>query len=229
MFAVVVVAVILALGRFQISLICAWCVFALPAGALYAILHRFQRLAALTFGLVAASINCAFLVISVYYLNDDGMMFMLFCSVVATPVILGLGAAWAMAACRRFAIVRRPPSTAWLLVFALAFAPQTIVVSAWPLQLAFLVSRSSMERLADQVVAGVAIREPTWAGLFRVVGSLVYPDGTVVLVIDANPAARAGFIRFGLGVSPRWGDDGPLNAPCIIDHLGSRWWYEVEE
>ena len=54
---------------------------------------------AFTFGLVAAGLSTTnYIIACVYYLNDDGMTFMIVFSFVALPVTLGLGAAGIMAA-----------------------------------------------------------------------------------------------------------------------------------
>src|SRR5262249_53313702 len=70
------------------------------------------------------------------------------------PFILGIGAAWATPATRRTARSRRSPLLAWPLVLAVALAPFSMLLTPWPLRLAFLASRPAMERLADRVAAG---------------------------------------------------------------------------
>jgi hypothetical protein len=185
-----------------------------------------RRVAARGFGMVAtvANIGCAVLCIS--HLNLYGGVLMFAVWFLTFPFILGLGAAWATEATRCEAVPRRSPRLAWPMVLVLAFLPLTMLVTAWPLRLAFLASRPALDRLADRVAGGQAPGLPIWAGVFRVVGSVVDPvTGNVGLIIDPAPSGRSGFVRLARG-GRRGGPFYNLNFDLF---LGDRWWYECED
>ena len=232
MIAVAIVAGLLALSRWPEGLVVA---FGLLYLSLIVVLWRmfrgFRRLSALCFGVVAtvANIGCAALCIS--SLNMGGAFDMILGWFISFPMITATGGAWASAATRRIARSRRAPLLAWPLVLAAALAPLSILLTPWPLHLAFLASRPALDRLADRVAAGQGITSPEWAGLFRVVGSAVDPSsGNVGLIIDPDPSGHSGFVRVGAAPSvPAGRSSGPFYNLYLDLKLCDRWRYECED
>jgi hypothetical protein len=215
-------ALIVAFGLFYLALI----------GALWWMFRGFRRVSAFCFGVAAALTNASSAALDVYPPDmgyDAIPMFLGW--FLALPIVISTGAAWAGAATRRTARPRRSPWLAWPLVLALGILPLTMLVTHWPLRLAFLVSRPAMNRLADRVLAGQAVISPEWAGLFRVVGSAVDPTrGNVGLIIDANPSGRSGFVRVGAGVRvPAGRSVAPFYNLSFDLPLCDRWWYACED
>ena len=170
-------------------------------GVLWWMFSGFPRLSALCFGGVSTVTIVWCAALSIYLLNIDSLLLMLIGVLLGSPAILGAGGAWATAATRRSSRPRRSPFLAWPLVVVLAFTPLSMMLTPWPLRLAFLASRPAMERLANRVAEGQSISRPEWAGLFRVVGSAIDPaKGNIGLIIDAEPSGRSGFLRLGPGV-----------------------------
>ena len=100
--------------------------------------------------------------------------------------------------------------------------------SCWPLRLAFLAARPTLERLADRVVAGQSVSFPQQVGVFRLVESGHGPVyGNVALIIDPTAYARSGFVRI-----PPWVVAGAkLGAPIFGSYLdldlGGGWRYRL--
>ncbi len=86
----------------------------------------------------------------------------------------------------------------------------SVVVMHWPLQVGFILSKSSLDRMATEARDGKEIDEPQRAGLFLIRRTSVRSDGTVFLVVNPDPSGRDGFL---------WSDppiDRPTNAwECI--------------
>jgi len=231
MIAVAVIAGLFALARSPVGPILVFLsLSASLAFVLWQMFRGFRRLAALAFAVVAALSNVSSAALCIYYLNLGGAVLMFLVSLITIPAILGVGAAWATTATQRTAALpRRSPLLSWPLVIALAIAPLTMLFTHWPLRLAFFASSSSMKHLADRVAAGQAVRNPEWAGLFRVVGSAGEPvKGNVGLIIDGNASGRSGFVRVGLGVHPEE-NDGPFYNLNFNQHMAGRWWYQNED
>jgi hypothetical protein len=216
------VALIVAFGLLYLALI----------GVSWWMFRGFRRLSALGFGVVATLTNVSCAALSIF---ERGLAALVpiwlgwFCTF---PLIIGLGVAWATTATRRTARPRRSRLLAWPLVLAAAFAPLTMLVTPWPLRLAFLASRPAMERLADRVAAGHAISRPEWAGLIQVVGSATDPGtGNVVLITDPNPSGRSGFVRLDPSAQVKGGRGyyGPFFNLNINEHMDGRWWYQEED
>ena len=116
----------------------------------------------------------------------------------------------------------------WPLVLGVAVLPLTMVITLWPLRVAFSVSRPALERLADRVAAGQVLATSEWAGLIHVVGSAVdSATGNVGLIVDPDPSGRSGFVRLGPGVPP-----GQTAGPFFnqsVNSLGGRWSYQEED
>jgi hypothetical protein len=95
--------------------------------------------------------------------------------VIVISTIMGLGAAWATLSTREGAVPRRSIPAAWSSFLGLAVLPALTLSTFWPLHIAFLTARPTLELLADQVAAGQAAGFPQRAGLFRLAGSAVDP------------------------------------------------------
>lgn len=144
------------------------------------------------------------------------------------PTVAAFGAAWAILATRRGEVPRRSPPSAWLSVAVLTVMPLATLWTLWPLHLAFLTARPTLERLADQVAAGQAVGFPQRVGLFRVAGSAVDPiSGNVGLMIDPNANGPTGFVRVLPGTSPN--RRGPFGCDDLDVDLGWGWEYREED
>jgi hypothetical protein len=232
MIVVAAAAGLLAASRSPIGLFVAFgLVYLALVGALWSMFHGFRRVSAVCFGLMAALSNIATAGLCIYRLSMVGFVLMLLVWLLAFPLVFGAGAAWATATTRRAARSQRSPFWAWPLVIALGFLPVTMLLTHWPLRLAFLASAPALDGLADRIAAGQGITSPEWAGLFRVVGSAVEPsNGNVGLIIDPDPSGRSGFVRVvaspGLPVGRSGGPFYNLNLDM---RLGDRWRYVCED
>ena len=157
---------------------------------------RSRRIAALGFVGLSVLSNCLYVVASIY---PDYMLLPLLniaWMLVLLPSIGALGTAWTKLATHANAVGRRSPTLSWALVIVLATLPAVTISTLWPLHLAFLAFRPSLEHLADRVEAGQMIVSPHWVGPFRLSESAVDSDLKAVgLFIDPNPGGRTGFVR----------------------------------
>jgi hypothetical protein len=183
---------------------------------------------ALWFAISAIVTNGGVAVLCVYFRNMVGMLGMALGSFYGISVVLGLGVTWAAEATRRDANPRRSPLVAWASVLALSIAPLTMTVTSWPFRLAFLISRPALDRLANQVAAGKALRRAEWAGLYLVFDTdLDARSGNIGLIIRQDPSGRSGFVRLGPGTPPN--HYGPLFNLDIDEHIGGRWQFQEED
>ena len=168
----------------------------LLAAVFRAMLRGHRSLGLWGFGIASVAVNCSLAGLSIYAFNMSRAIGMALGSLCGVPLILGFGTAWSAAATRREIVRRRSPLLAWPLVIVLAALPLTMLFAEWPLRLAFLASKSALDRLADRVAAGDAPGRPVRAGLFTVVNSEVDPTtGNVGLVTGSNTSGRSGFVR----------------------------------
>jgi hypothetical protein len=200
-------------------------------GVLWWMFHGFRRLSALSCGVVGASVNILSAALCIYALNLGGAVLIFLGWCWTFPVVISTGVAWASAATWRTARPRRSPWLAWPLVLVVALLPLSMLVTFWPFRLAFLASRPAMDRLADRVGAGHAVTGPEWAGLFRVVSSVVDPStGDVGLVVAPDPSGRCGFVRVELSPGvPVERSNGTFSNLNFDLQLSERWWYECED
>jgi hypothetical protein len=200
-------------------------------GGTWWMFHGFRRLSALSFGVVAALTNIATAGLCIHRLNMGGVILMLLAWLLAFPIVLGAGAAWATAVTRRAVRPHRTHFLAWALVLVLAILPLTMILTRWPFRVAFLASTQAMDRLADRVAAGQGIVNPEWAGLFRVVGSAVDPSsGNVGLIIDPDTSGRSGFVRLGGAPNvPALRSSGPFYNLYFDLKLCRGWRYVCED
>ncbi len=170
------------------------CLILVAGGCLSA--WRFRRVALVGFVGLAILSNTLYTLASLYpdYMLRPALKIAWI--MVVLPATGAFGAAWAKLATQAHATPRRSPWASWASVVVLAMTPGITVATVWPLHVAFLVYRPSLERLADRVETGYSINSPSWVGPFRLDGSGVDPySNTVGLFIDPNPGGRTGFVR----------------------------------
>jgi hypothetical protein len=230
MIAVAVVAILLVVPL-SVTLVIAFGLSYLALIArLWWMFRDFRRLSACCFLLVAAPSNIVCAALCIWALGPYGTILNFLVWLLAFPIMLSTGLAWAGAAPRRIARPRRSSWLAWPLILVVAFLPLSMLVTFWPFRLAFLASRPAMERLADRVAAGRPVIGPEWAGVFRVVGSVVDPaSGNVGLVTDLNPSGRSGFVRAGAVLRPPAGRSSAPFVNLALDRRVSDLWSYVEE
>ena len=73
----------------------------------------------------------------------------------------------------------------------------SVVTSNWPLQAAYVLSRTSFDRVAEQVRAGDPPDTPCFIGLFRIRKAEVYRNGIVCLWTDDDSGGPTGFVQTG--------------------------------
>ncbi|MGO9471103.1 MAG: hypothetical protein ACLQIB_05890 [Isosphaeraceae bacterium] len=203
----------------------------LLAAMSWTMLQGQRRLALWGFGSASVAVSCSLAGLSIYAFNMWGMAGMALGSLCGIPLILGFGTAWSAAATRREATRRRSPLLAWPLVIVLATLPLTILFTQWPFHLAFAASKPALNRLADRVAAGQAIRRPVRAGFFTVVSSAVDPaSGNVGLITDPDPSGRSGFVRLSLHPNTSPGRvGGPFYNLNGDLQMGEGWRYQSED
>ena len=226
---VLIVAVGLALTRpgyaFMLPLVA---IGLLPASFCACLVRGHRRLAA--YGLVAAWLVADVLIalICIHAVSIAGYLLMTLVSLGLVPVAAGCGLAWAIAATRPGAIRRRPSWLAWSLVAVACLMPLSMIADLWPLRLAFLHARPSLDAMADRVARGRPVVGPERAGCFEVVASTYDPaTGDVALVTNPNPAGRSGFLRLGFR-------DGTRQAHLFTnldfdERMNGRWRYQDED
>ena len=144
--------------------------------------------------------------------------------VVGIPWIAALGTAWAVLFARQRSVSPRMRDGAGMAVFFLAVLPIVTLWTLWPLHLAFLTARPTMERLADQIAAGNPVVFPRQAGVFVVSAAVVDPfAGNVGLMIDPNPNGPTKFVRSGPN-SVR-NPNSPIRGSNLNVDLGGGWSY----
>jgi hypothetical protein len=157
---------------------------------------RCRRFAAIGFFALSILSNCLYVVASIY---PDYMLMPLLkiaWMLVFLPSMGALGTAWTKLATHGTSVPRRSPSISWALVIVLAILPAVTISTVWPLRLAFLAFRPSLERLADRAESGHLIVSPRWIGPFRLAESAVDSGSKIVsLFIDPSPGGRTGFVR----------------------------------
>jgi hypothetical protein len=97
----------------------------------------------------------------------------------------------------------------------------SVVSLHWPLRAAYVLSRPSLDRVAQEVHAGQQWAGPTRVGLFTVVQVEVRRDGIVCLWVDDDPGGKTGFVRCGP-------DHVPFNLWSKVS-LDDRWQFIAED
>jgi hypothetical protein len=202
--------------------------FLAVVGAQWLVFRGQRRFAAFGFWLAATLTNVLYAASCVA--PDAYLLPALFLGwmIIAGPTIGSLGAAWVTLATRQCATPRRSSPAAWSAVIVLSIMPLGTLWTLWPLHLAFVASRPSLEHLADQAAAGQASGFPRWAGLFRVAASAVdSATGNVGLMIDPNPSGPTGFVRVRPGTSRN--RTGPFGWDDLDVDLRWGWEYREED
>ncbi len=177
----------------------------------------------------AITVNVVVAALCAFFWNMGAMAVIFGLSYFGIPMILGFGAARAGLVSHCKATSNRWEFFPWAIVLVMGFASPTMILTNWPLRLAFLVSRPAFDRLADRVASGMVLRQPEWAGLYLVVGSAVDPaTGNVGLVINPDPSGRSGFLRLGKDVTPEH-RQGPFYNFNTDLRMNTRWWYQDED
>ncbi|QDV36562.1 hypothetical protein [Tautonia plasticadhaerens] len=188
--------------------------------------RRRRKAAAVAFaasvGLAAAPI----ILLCAYWLNIAGVALAVLWAILTVPPTIGFGIAWASEFRQEGGPGWRASVPPWTLVLASAALLISMIPTLWPLRLAFLASRPSLDRLADRVAAGETLVRPARAGLYRIVASRLEPrSGSVALLTDDHLAGGSGFVR----LSTRLPQHSPMSNLNFNVHLGRRWRYQDED
>jgi hypothetical protein len=227
MIAVAVVAVMLALPVAVFGVVIALSIPCLSTvGARWLVFRRRRRLAAFSFW-VAAAITNVFVAFFCITPNMNSTAFSLVpvaLLVIAAPTILAFGTAWIVLSIGDEAIAPTPRAVPGFSVLVLAVLPIVTLWTLWPLNLAFAVARPELDRLANQVAAGMPVRFPRRVGLFKLTAATLVPvSGHVGLRIHENGASSSGFVRLNPRAIP--GTYGPFMGVNFDVYLGGGWWY----
>jgi hypothetical protein len=229
MIAVAAVAVVMVLPPFPRPLVILIVCLSIPClaaiAARWLLTRGRRRLAARSFWAVATAVN---LVVAALCIAPDinSIAFALLGPVlwgVALPSMIAIGVAWVLLLSRDPAVPERSREVANYLIFVAAALPFLTLWTLWPLRLAFLVVRPSLDRLANQVAVGSPLGYPTRVGPFRIVAPAVSPvRGYIGLKVDEK-GIHTGFVRIHRGSTPT--THGPFVGVNFDVHLGGGWWY----
>ena len=224
------IAIAIVAGLLALSTVWRWIVIVLAIpylawiGARWLVSRGYRRFAGYGFWGVAALTN----LLAVYFCiapRPSSYKDTCLGSVVdAIPTIAALGWAWVRLSTSHDAMARQAREAAIFSVFLLAILPILTLWTLWPLHVAFLAVRPGMDRLADQVAAGKAVRFPRRVGVFWVVDSSVEPVSHYPgLLIRADRYRGPGFVRVYPGVTPN--THGTIVGLTFDVYLGGGWWY----
>jgi hypothetical protein len=189
--------------------------------------HR--RLAAVGFWSLATLANVLFTALCIF----PGMLSGILCIIwliVILPTLVGFGHTWAVLATRGEVIPHPSRRLAWMWVIALAVMPGVTAWTVWPFRLQFLIVRSALERVADQVAAGQAVSFPLNVGPFRLTASRVDSQtGGVALLIDPDPSGPCGFVRKKGSLTGPFSCFRPIRGDWWHVGLGGGWCYHEED
>jgi hypothetical protein len=195
-------------------------------GARWLVVRRHRRLATFIFWLVAILTNL-FVACSCVTPNMNSTTFSMIppaLLVVAAPTTAALGRAWVVLLNTDEVMARRSRDAGGFAVLVLAVLPIWTLWTLWPLRLAFIAARPDLERLANQVAAGMPVRFPRHAGLFKVTAPAIAPaSGSVGLRLETSGAPDTGFVRLRPGAIRNTA--GPFLGVNFDVYLGGGWWY----
>jgi hypothetical protein len=120
------------------------------------------------------------------------------CGCAVGAVIVDLSLRWLRLA-RVKSVSRRPVFIAASVSLA---AIASVMATAWPLRLSYLLSRPSLQRLGTAIDPGQRTDGPVRAGLFVVKRAEVSPQGRVCLWTELEPGGNTGFVRCGMNGLP---------------------------
>ena len=120
------------------------------------------------------------------------------CGCAVGAVIVGLSLGWlrlahVKSASRRAAFIAGSVSLALI---------ASVMATAWPLRLSYLLSRPSLQRLGTAIDPGQRTDGPVRAGLFVVKRAEVSRQGRVCLWTELEPDGNTGFVRCGMNGLP---------------------------
>jgi hypothetical protein len=153
--------------------------------------RRRSRVASWVFFLSAAWLNLSLATQYAYYPVLHNAMFLFLASLIFVPIVPGAGLAW---------VATRPERSrrigAALVVALLTALPVSMLATRWPFYLAFHLSSTSLEKLADRVEAGGTITPGQRAGIYRVWGTIPgITAGEIGLLIDPDTRGQFAFVR----------------------------------
>jgi hypothetical protein len=117
-------------------------------------------------------------------------------SIVLLCALLACGLVVVMA-CPLFGFARWRGERLWpVLAGAILCLPliASVAIWHWPLRVAWLLSRSGLERLAEDVRAGRPLPRRTRVGLFTIVEAEAR-QGIICLWVDPDPGGKLGFVQ----------------------------------
>jgi hypothetical protein len=163
----------------------------------------------------AAWLNLSIFTFFAFYPVVHNSILLLFPSLALVAIVPGVGLAWVVSQPRRPQQIR-----AALTVVAVTAIPCSMIATHWPLKLAFYVSSSGLDRLADRLEGGGTIVPGEWAGIYRVWASMTdSATGDQVLLTDPD---RRGIFGFGRHV-------GSIGGTFPRERIGSGGWYYIDE
>jgi hypothetical protein len=230
MIAIVVVAIALALPDGLRAIAAALAVPCLSAIAAHWLIKTGRRrLAAITFWTLAVWSNalCAACCIVANY--SSVLLMVLAWMFVIFPTLASLGTAWAILGARDDGAPRRAVEASGLLVFAMGLIlPLAMFWTYWPLHVAFLAARPTLDHLADQVAAGMTVSFPQRAGPFTLQKTAVdRVSGNVALMTDSNPRHPKGFVRLRTADPPN--PFGPFVGSNLQIALDGEWSFRDDD
>ncbi len=196
MIAVVAVAILCALpfglGAIPVAVVL---LFLGPISAQWLIFRENRHLAGFCFWVLGTLTNALYAALCVVPELYVLLVLVLGWMLIVAPTVGGLGRGWAILSTGD-GVVRRSRSVVASWVFLVVTLPMITLCTLWPLRIAFVSAKPTLERLADQAAGGNVIGFPQQAGLFRIVASAVdAASGNVCLFTDSTPNASAGFVR----------------------------------
>ena len=166
--------------------------------------RRQRRLAAFSFWVAATSINfyvAHFCIVP--NINSPAFKLILPGLFLAIPTIGALGTTWALLLSRDEAIsprAARPPGTSVLLMTLL---PIVTLWTFWPLRVAFLLARPSIEQSGESGLRRSLVRFPQRAGVFDVVRPAIEPVSHYVGLRIDTTWPPTGFVLLPPGATPK--------------------------
>jgi hypothetical protein len=113
----------------------------------------------------------------------------------------------------------------WLGVPTIGFMVVAAGASGTATQVRFDLSRGAMDRLADDVAAGLVDDHDGWVGAFPVMGAEAW-DGSVRIYTRGGFLTITGFERFD---DPGHGGRAAYDCACTSQALGGGWWAFTED
>ena len=168
MIAIGCVAVILGFFRESLVVGLTFCFCLIPISLAFLSVRGLSVPPSRLFACSAAWINVSLLVWVLFHEFIKDLNILVYLSVLLVPIFLGSGLKWANTQVRRDGRIKANLPVATLLAIALS-----MVLTLWPLRLAFTLSSPALNRLADRVEAGETVSDDEWSGFYPVRGARV--------------------------------------------------------